>query len=106
MGRQKTESPRTRRPGTGLNSKMAAIPFPRRAERGTYTVILDDRDAVCDCPDFELRDKPCKHIMAVRLFVRRQERGVEQSEDVQPAKKVKRENLPPGLAQLQCGTDE
>ena len=64
---------------------------PSQSGRGSYTVILDKRDSVCDCPDFELREKACKHIMAVRLFVRRQERGVEQDRaDVEPAAKVKR----------------
>jgi len=51
---------------------------PSQSGNGTYTVILDDRDAVCDCPDFELRGKPCKHVMGVRLYVQRQARGIEQ----------------------------
>ncbi len=77
-----------------IEFKDGCYSVPSQSGRGTYTVILDERDSVCDCPDFELREKACKHIMAVRLFVRRQERGVEQSEDVQPAKKVKRKTYP------------
>lgn len=66
---------------------------PSQSTGGTYTVILDERDAVCDCPDFELRGetgKPCKHIMAARLWRDRQARGAEQDTSVEPAPKVKR----------------
>jgi Transposase DDE domain/SWIM zinc finger len=64
---------------------------PSQSGSGSYTVILDNDDAVCDCPDFELRDKPCKHVMGVRLFARRLERGVEQdTANLEPAPKVKR----------------
>jgi transposase len=67
---------------------------PSQSGNGSYTVILDDGYAVCDCPDFELRGdvgKPCKHIMASRLWRDRQARGVEQEPtDHKPSKKVKR----------------
>jgi hypothetical protein len=64
---------------------------PSQSGNGSYTVILDDADAACDCPDFELRAKPCKHIMAVRLYVSREQRGVEQDDtNERPAPKVKR----------------
>jgi hypothetical protein len=37
-------------------------------------------------PDFELRDKDCKHIMAVKLYADRQARGVEQdTTNVEPS---------------------
>jgi hypothetical protein len=63
---------------------------PSQSGNGTYTVILDEQDSACDCPDFELRSKDCKHILAVKLFTRRQERGVGQDlDDVRPSKKVK-----------------
>jgi hypothetical protein len=54
---------------------------PSQSGNGTYTVILGEDGAPCDCPDFELRGgtrKPCKHIMAARLWRDRQARGVEQ----------------------------
>ncbi len=58
-----------------------------------YTVILDERDAACDCADFELRGeagRPCKHIMAARLWRDRQNRGTAQDTDTTPAPKVHR----------------
>jgi transposase len=68
---------------------------PSQSGNGTYTVILDESDAACDCPDFELRGKPCKHVMAVKLYSRRLERGVGQdTEDVRPSPKVKRPAYP------------
>jgi hypothetical protein len=64
---------------------------PSQSGNGSYTVILDDADEACDCPDFELRAKPCKHIMAVRLYVSREQRGVEQDDTKErPSPKVKR----------------
>lgn len=67
---------------------------PSQSGNGQYTVILDDRESLCDCPDFELRGepgKPCKHIMACRLFRDREARGVEQdTANVQPSPKPKR----------------
>src|SRR5436190_17168035 len=71
---------------------------------GTYTVILDERDAVCDCPDFELRGKACKHIMAVRLYVQRQGRGVEQdAENIEPATKLPRKTYPQDWPKYNAG---
>jgi hypothetical protein len=73
-----------------ITFKDGCYTVPSQSGNGSYTVILDDNDAACDCPDFELRDKPCKHIMAIRLFVRRAARGVEQdTENVEPAQKIK-----------------
>src|SRR5216684_4261085 len=34
-----------------------------------YQVNLEGDDPVCDCPDFELRNKACKHIFAVAFTV-------------------------------------
>ena len=45
-------------------------------EGGHYMVNLDGDDPRCTCPDFALRQKPCKHIIAVVLTVYR-ESGVE-----------------------------
>src|SRR3954451_20482605 len=64
---------------------------PSQSSGGYRTVVLDEGDAACDCPDFELRDKACKHILAVRLWLRRKARGVEQdTTDTEPSEKVKR----------------
>lgn len=77
-----------------INFADGCYSVPSQSSGGTYTVILDERDAVCDCPDFELRGqpgKPCKHIMAVRLWRDRQARGAEQeTENLEPSPKVKR----------------
>jgi Transposase DDE domain/SWIM zinc finger len=67
---------------------------PSQTGNRLYTVILDKRDAACDCPDFDLRDKPCKHILAVRLWLRRQRRGVGQDTDTRPAPKKSRPTYP------------
>jgi transposase len=67
---------------------------PSQSGAGSYTVILGERDALCDCPDFELRGepgRPCKHIVAARLWRDRKARGVEQDKtDRAPSPKVKR----------------
>src|SRR5947209_18039644 len=71
---------------------------PSQSGNGSYTVVLDERDAACECPDFELRggsSKPCKHIMAVRLFRDRQASGIEQdTANVQPSAKLPRKTYP------------
>ena len=71
---------------------------PSQSNGGTYTVILDVRESLCDCPDFELRGEPgtpCKHIMAARLWRDRQAHGVEQdTENVEPSAKPKRKTYP------------
>ncbi len=42
--------------------------------KGKYVVNIDDEDdPYCSCPDFELRNAPCKHIVAVELFTMRDE---------------------------------
>lgn len=40
---------------------------------GSYVIQLDGEDGpACSCPDFELRDEPCKHIYAVEAYVMRE----------------------------------
>lgn len=80
----------------------ARIPFadgcwrvPSQSSNRKYTIIVDEQDAVCDCPHFELHGEPCKHIMAVRLYAERQASGSEQSTDcVHPSPKVPRPTYP------------
>jgi transposase len=68
---------------------------PSQSSSGYYTVIVDEREAVCDCPDFELRDKPCKHVMAVRLVRSRERCGVEAPDRGDgPSPKVKQPTYP------------
>ena len=45
---------------------------PAQSRSGSYLVNFD-RGCYCTCPDFEERQKPCKHIFAVEAFLRREE---------------------------------
>lgn len=46
---------------------------PSQSGFGDYSVNLENiEQPVCSCPDFEIRNKPCKHIFAVAYFVVRQ----------------------------------
>ena len=74
-----------------ITFKEGCYHVPSQSGNGSYTVILDENDAACDYPDFELRGKPCKHILGVRLYVQRQARGVEQDKtNCMPAPKLPR----------------
>ena len=42
------------------------------ADRGHYTVKLDGDRPTCTCPDYELRQRDCKHIVAARLVAIRE----------------------------------
>src|SRR5258708_6080113 len=58
-----------------------------------YKVEVDGLFPSCSCKDFELRDKDCKHILAVRLFIEQQKNGGNQPKlaaPQEPAPKVKR----------------
>lgn len=39
---------------------------------GTGTYVVDHEPATCTCPDFELRQVPCKHVYAVEFTIRRE----------------------------------
>ena len=45
---------------------------PSQSNKGTYIVNADDTP-VCSCPDFDLRQQPCKHIYAVQITIQREE---------------------------------
>ena len=45
---------------------------PAQSRSGSYLVNFD-RGPYCTCPDFEERQKPCKHVFAVEAFLRREE---------------------------------
>src|SRR5205807_5276751 len=42
---------------------------PAQSRAGFYRVDLAGENPVCDCPDFELRGKACKHVFAVAYTV-------------------------------------
>ena len=57
---------------------------PSQSGNGKYVVDLDDgEEPFCTCPDFELRQQPCKHIFAVAIAAQREGDG-EPAEDVPP----------------------
>ncbi|MDB5312627.1 MAG: transposase, family protein/SWIM domain fusion [Gemmataceae bacterium] len=68
--------------------------LPSQTGSGFYTVIVQGDETVCECPDFELRSKPCKHILGVRLYVKRQEDGEEQETSREPVPKLPRKTYP------------
>ena len=45
---------------------------PAQTGGGSYWVRTDNHPATCTCKDFEAREKPCKHIHAVRAVMDRQ----------------------------------
>lgn len=54
---------------------------PSQAGRGTYRVRKPTHlryvpgarsDLACNCPDYEERQMPCKHVMAVEFTIRRE----------------------------------
>ncbi len=46
---------------------------PSQSGSGKYVVCLEGERPRCSCPDFELREMPCKHIYAAQYTVKRQE---------------------------------
>ena len=45
---------------------------PSQSSNALYAVIIDTDKPHCTCPDFELRDLPCKHIFAVEFVQKRE----------------------------------
>src|SRR5258708_16238063 len=57
---------------TGIVKKASAGEIwqvPSQSGSGYYKVDLAGENPVCNCPDFELRNKPCKHVYAVAYAV-------------------------------------
>ena len=46
---------------------------PSQSGNGSY-VVNTDGEPFCTCPDFEMRQQPCKHVYAVEFLIRREER--------------------------------
>jgi len=42
---------------------------PSQSGRGSYMVSYYGKDFKCNCPDYELRQQPCKHVYAVMIMV-------------------------------------
>jgi transposase len=62
---------------------------PSQSSPTLYKVAIDPRPT-CTCEDYELREKVCKHIIAVRLFVQRMTVDNPPPPRTEPAPKVKR----------------
>jgi transposase/predicted nucleic acid-binding Zn finger protein len=45
---------------------------PSQSDKGRYAVTISSAGKFCTCPDFEERQKPCKHVFAVEYVVRRE----------------------------------
>ena len=48
---------------------------PSASGNGRYVVNVDGDESACSCPDFELRQLPCKHIFSVQILIEREERS-------------------------------
>lgn len=68
---------------TNLRRNSAGWVVPSQSGPGTYTVS-NDALPTCTCPDYELRQEACKHVLAVQYTLRRQrsEGGVTVTEEV------------------------
>jgi hypothetical protein len=45
---------------------------PSQSGSGSYRVVLAAKTATCTCDDFQLRQRPCKHCLAVRFVLERE----------------------------------
>src|SRR5689334_20999461 len=45
---------------------------PSQSGKGKYTVCTRDNEPWCNCPDYECRQLPCKHVFAVQYTMRRE----------------------------------
>ena len=59
-----------------VSIKKVAVGYkvPAQSGSGSYVVSVDDDEPFCSCPDFELRQLPCKHYYAVEFTIQREER--------------------------------
>ena len=47
---------------------------PSQSGNGSY-VVNTDGEPFCTCPDFEKRNRPCKHVYAVEFTIQREQRS-------------------------------
>ena len=45
---------------------------PSQSNKGRYAVTISKEGKFCTCPDFELRQLPCKHVYAVQYVLFRE----------------------------------
>ena len=46
---------------------------PSQSSSKKYAVRIVGKNSACECPDFEARLEPCKHVLAVRLLIQNEE---------------------------------
>lgn len=63
---------------TGMIIRKGHIYFvPSQSGKPPRSVMLDSEiGPSCDCPDWELRQLPCKHILAVQMMLEREQQGI------------------------------
>ena len=57
-----------------ISKTKVGYKVPSMSGSGSYIVNLDDDSPYCSCPDYELRQLPCKHIYSVEYLISREER--------------------------------
>lgn len=57
---------------TRIEQRAGAWVVPSQAGNGRYAVTIKGSEQFCSCPDFELRNQPCKHIFAVQYVLFRE----------------------------------
>ena len=66
--------------------KKTKVGYSVVSQSGNGRYVVNEDATKCECPDFELRDKPCKHIRAVEVYQMREENPAE-SPDWTPQEK-------------------
>ena len=56
-----------------LKKKGQAWLVPSQTGKGSYTVVPDEHEPHCSCPDHETRGGRCKHIHAVEITIKREQ---------------------------------
>src|SRR5437660_1952879 len=69
---------------------------PSQSTGGTYRVVTWPGAESCTCEDFQLRQQPCKHVIAARLVEEREDKKPAPpiDTDTPPAKKKYTQNWP------------
>ena len=67
-----------------IKKNKAGYLVPSQSGNGKHVVNLDGDEPFCSCPDFELRQLPCKHIYGVWYRIQRDEYD-EPAEELEPA---------------------
>src|SRR5439155_10749120 len=69
---------------------------PAQSNGGTYRVVTWPGAESCECEDFQLRQQPCKHVIAARLVEEREGKRPAPPIDTEapPKKKTYRQNWP------------